>query len=319
MVRIVLMWVGLLLATVLQAEPLLPNSGLWWEEPVTGRFYAIEIAPSGKTYVVLSEFDAEGRPSWLALRGQLEVASEQEQAAGLPLARLEAPLLRLEGPCPGCPVASPVVAPASEGSALIVFTGNNTAEYRQGAIRRPLRHFAPADQLADYPAARLAGQYTLTQRSEAGRSSGDHVLAPATQAACTSYVGAAPPTGAIRLASACTSGACSGDEAGRLANSLELHVGPGAQPEIRAYRRGLAGERVPQQCYGYVGLPVSYCGCPAGSLWVGFDSNGEYLCQLPGDPAVCTETHRIALSGNQVRGLPTVAGQPEFVLMRHPF
>lgn len=64
---------GLLMiaALPLQAEGLRPNSGLWWEEPVTGRFYAVEIAPSGRTFVVLSEFDEDGKPVWRSMRGNL--------------------------------------------------------------------------------------------------------------------------------------------------------------------------------------------------------------------------------------------------------
>ena len=61
------------------AAPLKPNSGLWWEEPVTGRFFAVEIAPSGRTFVVISEFDEQGRPSWRTMRGELTLANELEQ------------------------------------------------------------------------------------------------------------------------------------------------------------------------------------------------------------------------------------------------
>ncbi len=111
----------LLVSFAAAAAPLQPNSGLWWEEPTTGRFYAVEIAPSGMTYVVISEFDAQGKPVWHSMRGRLTVTTEQEQRAGAPLASLQAPLLELDGACPTCPVSSPNVRPIPGAEARIEF------------------------------------------------------------------------------------------------------------------------------------------------------------------------------------------------------
>ena len=77
--RSLLLTTALLFSTLsAHAAPLKPNSGLWWEEPVTGRFFAVEIAPSGRSFVVISEFDEQGRPTWRAMRGDLTLTSEAE-------------------------------------------------------------------------------------------------------------------------------------------------------------------------------------------------------------------------------------------------
>ena len=63
------------------AAPFKPNSGLWWEEPVTGRFYSVEIAPSGKTFVVVTEFDEQGKPVRRSMRGQLQLIVHHDARA----------------------------------------------------------------------------------------------------------------------------------------------------------------------------------------------------------------------------------------------
>ncbi len=218
-----LLWLLCLWSFSATASPLRPNSGLWWEEPVTGRFYSVEIAPSGKTYVVISEFAADGKPAWKAMRGDLVVTSEQEQRAGGPLATLTAPLLELNGPCPTCPPASPNARPL--GNATIVFTTHALAEYQENAIRRPLRYFAPADQTADFPANRLAGEYALEYASGPQLEMRELNLLAANDAPCGSYVGQAPPADSVRLRPSCASGNCPAGASGTFSQNAEFAAG----------------------------------------------------------------------------------------------
>lgn len=308
----------LMLSAATIAAPLQPNSGLWWEEPVTGRFYAVEIAPSGRAFVVISEFDENGKPRWTSMRGEIEVSSEAEQRAGGVIARFSAPLLDLNGACPTCPVSGPEVRPHPDGQATIVFTSHATAEFQQGAIRRPLRYFAPADQPEDFPANRLAGRYLAWVRSASQTITGVLTLEPARSAACTSYVGAPSPEGALRLAAVCQGGICLGDALGLLAQNLEIHVGSGQQPEIRAYRRGLGGNLVGPSCVVYFGT-VSYCTCPPGTTPTGQQlTPGSGGCVGPGNANVCTETHRIAEQAGRITGLPLLSTESELLLTPQP-
>lgn len=309
----------LTLSAVAIAAPLQPNSGLWWEEPVTGRFYAVEIAPSGRAFVVISEFDENGKPRWTSMRGEIELSSEAEQRAGGVIARFSAPLLDLNGACPTCPVSSPEVRPHPDGQATIVFTSHATAEFQQGAIRRPLRYFAPADQPEDFPANRLAGRYLAWVRSAGQEITGVLTLEPARTAACTSYVGAPSPEGALRLAGGCQSGICPGDALGVLAQNLEIHVGSGQQPEIRAYRRGLGGTSVAPTCTVFAGIPVFNCTCPPGTAQtVPNLTPGSGGCMGQGNANVCTETHRIAEQAGRITGLPLLSTEPELLLRQQP-
>ena len=300
------------------AEPLKPNSGLWWEEPVTGRFYAVEIAPSGMTYVVISEFDERGKPVWHSMRGQLVVNSEQEQIAGAPIASLQAPLLALDGACPTCPVSPPNVRPIPGTEARIEFRTHAEAEFRYGAIRRPLRYFAPADQAIDFPSARLAGEYVLAYRDGGNLLARTMVLESARDAACVRYVGAPPPANATRLRGNCLTGICEGSAIGVFAANLELAVGPGEHPVISAYQRTpapMAG--FPAVCTIQLvgGVLSNNCQCPAGfSLGGGF-SLGSGVCVSNDSPAVvCTETHRISEQAGVIRGLPLRSVDRPFVM-----
>lgn len=294
------------------AQSLRPNSGLWWEEPVTGRFYAVEIAPSGRTYVVISEFDADGKPVWRSMRGDLQISSVQEQAAGAPLATLRAPLLELDGACPSCPVVAPNVRPSALGVATLIFHTHAQAEFQLGGIQRPLRYFAPADQSADFPAARLAGDYTLVSREPAGDTSRTMELRVAQDPACVRYEGSAPPAAATRLRGGCAGGFCDGFGAGLLAANLELAVGPGEHPQIIAYQRALAPEAVtPQVCT--LNFLTTTCRCPAG-FTLGTLPTGARTCIRDDRPMVCSESHRISEQAGLIRGLPMRAGASAFAL-----
>lgn len=293
------------------AQSLRPSSGLWWEEPVTGRFYAVEIAPSGRTFVVISEFGADGKPVWRSMRGELVVSSAQEQAAGAPLATLSAPLLELDGACPSCPVSAPNVRPSELGSATIVFQTHAQAEFQQGAIRRPLRYFTPADQPTDFPSARLSGDYSLVSRQPGGATYQTVALSAARDAACVRYEGNAPPPAATRLRGSCPAGFCDGSVAGTLAFNLELAVGTGEHPQILVYQRALAPEAVsPQEC---TLNPFITCRCPAG-FSSGLLPNGTRTCIRDDRPMVCSETHRISEQAGIIRALPLRAGQSSFAL-----
>lgn len=296
------------------AAPLQPNSGLWWEEPVTGRFFAVEIAPSGRAFVVISEFDEQGRPTWRAMRGDLALASEQQQAAGAPLATLRAPLQEMSGACPTCPVSAPDVRPSALGEATIVFRSNAEAEFQQGAIRRPLCFFSPADQPADFPSARLSGNYTMAIESPAGRDSRAAQLQPARDDACVRHEGSAPPPGATRLRGTCPGGACESSSLTLLLSSLEFAVGPGEHPEILAYRRAIAPEAIRPLSTRYV-FPTTVYFCEEGYTRMRHPLTqvGE-VCVQNNPPTVCTETHRISEQAGTLRGLPLRAGEASFAL-----
>jgi hypothetical protein len=311
----------LLFSLAAAAAPLRPNSGLWWEEPVTGRFYAVEIAPSGMTYVVISEFDEHGKPVWHSMRGRLLVSSEQEQVAGAPLASLQAPLLELDGACPTCPVSSPNVRPIPGPEARIEFRTHAEAEFQYGAIRRPLRYFAPADQTSDFPSARLAGEYALAYGDGGDLLTREMVLEPAHDAACGRYVGTPPPANATRLRGNCVTGLtgfCENIGTGAFAANLELAVGAGEHPVISAYQRTLAPrESFPAVCTIQLvgGVLSNDCRCPSGfSLGGGF-SLGSGVC-VSNDAAtvVCTESHRISEQAGVIRGLPLRSADRPFVL-----
>lgn len=298
------------------AAPLKPNSGLWWEEPVTGRFFAVEIAPSGRSFVVISEFDEQGRPTWRAMRGELTLTSEAEQAAGAPLATLRAPLQEINGACPTCPVSAPDVRPSPLGEATIVFRSHAEAEFQQGAIRRPLRYFSPADQQADFPSARLAGSYTIVSESPVGRDSRAAQLQLARDGACARHEGTAPPAAATRLRGACPGGACESSALGLLLASLELAVGPGEHPAILAYRRTIAPEAIRPLSTRYV-FPTMVYFCEEGytRMLNPLTQVGD-VCVQNNAPTLCTETHRISEQGGTLRGLPLRQGDASFVL--HP-
>jgi len=290
------------------AAPLKPNSGLWWEEPVTGRFYSVEIAPSGKTFVVVSEFDEQGQPVWRSMRGELQLSSEAEQIAGAPLASFSALLMDLDGACPSCPVSAPNVQPSPLGEARIVFLSHAQAEYQQGAVRRPLRYFSPADQPEDFPAARLAGTYTLALRQDSVSSSRPVVLQAPTDAACVRFEGTQPPEGAIRLRGNCPTGLCDSANGGGFISELELAIGPGEHPSIHAYQRALAPEAfVAPMCSSFF---VTDCRCPTGYVTRG----GGAVCIDARMPMLCTETHRISEQAGVIRGLPLRASDSAFTL-----
>ena len=281
------------------AQTLRPSSGLWWEEPVTGRFYSVEIG-------------ADGKPVWRSMRGDLVVSSAAEQAAGAALATLQAPLLELDGACPSCPVAAPNVRPSELGAATIVFHTHAQAEFQQGAIRRPLRYFAPADQTADFPAARLAGDYSLVSREPGGPTYQTIALGAAQEPACVRYEGAAPPTAATRLRGSCSADFCDSNAAGLLVFNLELAVGPGEHPEIRAYQRSLAPEAVtPELCT--LNFLTTTCRCPEGFSSGRLPTVGR-TCIRVDRPMVCTETHRISEQAGTIRGLPLRSGTSAFAL-----
>lgn len=314
-------WLTALLCLVTlsaHAQSLRPNSGLWWEEPVTGRFYSVEIAPSGRAFVVISEFDEQGKPVWRTMRGDLVVTSAQEQIAGAPLATLTAPLLDLDGACPTCPVSAPNARPSPLGSATIVFSSEDKAEFQQGALRRPLRYFTPADQPADFPSARLRGDFVLAARTESGTSTLGASLQPAQDAACVRYEGAQPAAGATRVRGNCQGGICEGSPTGQLIANLELSVGPGEHPDIIAYQRTLAPEAtVPQTCT--LVFLTTTCTCPAGYSSVPPQNlGGTRSCVRDDRPMVCTETHRISEQAGVIRGLPLRSGNASFVLYPAP-
>lgn len=297
--------------TLALAAPLQPNSGLWWEEPTTGRFYAVEIAPSGKTYVVISEFDANGKAVWKAMRGDIEVKSEQEQRAGGPLAVLTAPLLELDGACMTCPPISPNVR--TLGMATIVFQTHAVGEYQEGALRRPLRYFLPADQLSDFPAARLAGEYVLAYRDGFGLSARTLLLEPSRQPECVRRVGAQPPANATRFTATCPGGFCAGGRPGEFTLGLELVVGTGEHPEIIAYKRTFAPEAFSTSLN--CSIPFAPCSCPFGfsqnTLANGRDSAP---CVRNDLPMVCTESHRITEQHGVIAGLPLTSNEHAFQL-----
>ncbi len=298
------------------AAALQPNSGLWWEEPVTGRFYAVEIAPSGRTFVVISEFDEQGRPSWRTMRGELTLANELEQAAGAPLATLRAPLQEITGPCPTCPVSAPDVRPSPLGVATIVFRSNAEAEFQQGAIRRPLRYFSPADQPLDFPSARLAGDYTMVSETPRGRDSRAAQLQPALDGACVRYEGSAPPARATRLRGMCPGNACESSDLTVLLFNLELAVGPGEHPALQAYRRSIAPEAIRPLSSRYV-FPTLVYFCEEGYTRMRnpLTQLGD-VCVQNNPPTVCTESHRVSEHAGTLRGLPLRSGEASFVL--HP-
>lgn len=301
-----------LLPMLAGAQTLRPNSGLWWEEPVTGRFYAVEIAPSGRTFVVISEFGADGKPVWRSMRGDLVVSSAQDQAAGAPLAMLSAPLMELDGACPTCPVSAPNVRPSELGEAVLVFQTHAQAEFQQGGIRRPLRYFTPADQPVDFPAARLSGDYTLVSREPGGNTHQTIELGAARDPACVRYEGSAPPAAATRLRGGCPSGFCDASRAGVLAFNLEVAVGPGEHPQIFAYQRALAPEVVTAEICT-LNFITTTCRCPAG-----FTSDrlptGARTCIRDDRPMVCSETHRISEQAGVIRGLPLRASETAFAM-----
>lgn len=305
-----------LLVTVsaVHAAPLKPNSGLWWEEPVTGRFFAVEIAPSGRSFVVISEFDEQGRPTWRAMRGELTLTSEAEQAAGAPLATLRAPLQEINGACPTCPVSAPDVRPSPLGEATIVFRSHAEAEFQQGAIRRPLRYFSPADQPADFPSARLAGSYTMVTQGPAGRDSRAAQLQIAQDSACVRHEGSAPPAGATRLRGFCPGGFCESSGLVALLSSLEIAVGPGEHPAIRAYRRTVAPEAIRPPYFNYL-FPSMFLACTDGYTLMRHPVTqvGE-VCVQNNPPMLCTESHRISEQGGTLRGLPLGPGELSFAL-----
>jgi len=294
------------------AQTLRPNSGLWWEEPVTGRFYAVEIAPSGRTFVVISEFAADGKPVWRSMRGEIQVSSAQEQAAGAPLATLRAPLLELDGACPTCPVTAPNVRPSALGEATLVFQTHAQAEFQQGGTSRPLRYFTPADQPLDFPAARLPGDYTLVSRDPGGNTHQTTTLRVTQEPACVRYEGSTPPIAATRLRGDCSAGFCDSSGAGVLAYNLELAVGPGEHPQILAYQRALAPEAVtPEVCT--LNFLTTTCVCPAG-FTSGRLPTGGRTCIRNDRPMVCSETHRISEQAGVIRGLPVRAGATTFAM-----
>lgn len=297
------------------ASPLKPNSGLWWEEPVTGRFYSVEIAPSGKTFVLVSEFDEQGQPVWRSLRGQLQLSSEAEQQAGAPLASFSAPLMDLDGACPTCPVSAPNVQPSPLGEARIVFLSHAEAEYQQGAIRRPLRYFSPADQPEDFPAARLAGAYTYTLGQGTAAIARPAVLETSSGPACARYVGTTPAADAIRLRGNCPGGLCDGANGGAELSMLELAVGPGEHPVITAYQRTLAPEaRANPRCTFVFPSPLLQCSCTAGYTLTRDPQTGTQICVDFSAPPVCTETHRVTEQAGVIRGLPLRDDQIAFTL-----
>lgn len=300
------------------AASLKPNSGLWWEEPVTGRFFAVEIAPSGRTFVVISEFDDQGRPSWRTMRGELTQTNELEQAAGAPLATLRAPLQEINGPCPTCPVSAPDVRPSPLGEATIVFRSNAEAEFQQGAIRRPLRYFSPADQPTDFPSARLAGDYTIASETPRGRDSRAAQLQLARDGTCARYIGSAPPAGATRLRGLCPGNVCEASELGQLLFNLELAVGPGEYPSILAYSRTIAPEAIRPLSSRYV-FPTTVYFCEEGYSRVRnpLTLQGEF-CVQNNPPMVCTETHRVSEHAGIVRGIPLRSGEASFELYPTP-
>lgn len=294
------------------AAPFKPNSGLWWEEPVTGRFYSVEIAPSGKTFVVVSEFDEQGKPVWRSMRGQLQLSTEAEQIAGAPLASFAAPLMDLDGACPTCPVSAPNVQPSPLGEARIVFLSHAEAEYQQGAIRRPLRYFSPADQPADFPSSRLLGDYTLVLSKAAGGGARAAVLQPAQDAPCTRYEGTTPAASATRLRGNCPAGICDAGNGGQLLSQLELSVGSGEHPVIHAYQRTLAPEARATPTCTLVFLTTT-CTCPSGYTLTR-DPLSVTICLDDRSPMVCTESHRISENAGVIHGLPLQAGTPAFAL-----
>lgn len=315
MIRFALVCLLSLSALAAPAAPLQPNSGLWWEEPVTGRFYAVEIAPSGRSYVVVSEFDAAGKPVWRAMRGELVLASEAEQAAGAPLATLRATLQDLDGACPSCPPVSPGVRPSPLGEASIVFLTHARAEYRQGDIRRPLRYFSPADQPQDFPSARLAGDYVLAMAGVTEPESRAARLQPAGDVACSRHEGAQPPAGAIRLRASCASGFCDSSSGGVLLSALEFAVGPGEHPAIVAYRRQYPADAVRSLIF-VPGFPVGYYTCPTGFTRQPISPLGPDFCVRDNAPLVCVESHRITEHAGTIRGLPLESREKSFAL--HP-
>lgn len=311
---------GLLMiaALPLHAAGLRPNSGLWWEEPVTGRFYSVEIAPSGRTFVVLSEFDEDGKPVWRSMRGNLVETSAPEQAAGAGLATLTAPLMEIDGACPTCPVSSPNVRPSALGDATIVFRSEDEAEFQQGAIRRPLRYFAPADQPADFPSARLSGTYVLASRRAAEVDTRAITLQPAQDAPCVRYSGTPPAADSTRLRGNCQSGFCAGDSLGTLVANLELAVGPGEHPDVLAYQRSLAPEAYAAETCTLVFLTRT-CSCPEGySLGSNPAPTGGRVCVRNDRPMVCTESHRVSEHAGVLRGLPLSADQLPFTFYPAP-
>jgi hypothetical protein len=300
-----LMWILCLSSFGAGANPLRPNSGLWWEEPVTGRFYAVEIAPSGKTYVVISEFGADGKPTWKAMRGDLVVTSEAEQIAGAPLATLTAPLLELDGACPTCPPVSPNARPL--GTATIVFSTHATAEYQENAIRRPLRYFAPADQAADFPANRLGGEYVLAYGSGPQLEVRGLTLYPANDAACGSYVGQTPAAGSVRLRPYCPSGLCPGGAAGTFAANAEIAVGAGEHPQIVVYER----TQDPQATISaFCTNQFLLCGCPPGTSIPGSTTR----CLDLNAPKICVESHRVSEQHGVIKGLALLPQRLSFRL-----
>lgn len=297
------------------AAPLKPNSGLWWEEPVTGRFYAVEIAPSGKTFVVVSEFDEQGHTVWRSMRGDLQLSTEQEQREGAPLASLTAPLQDLDGACPTCPPSTPNVQPSALGEASIVFTTHATAEFHQGAIHRPLRYFAPADQPQDFPATRLAGTYTFALGQSTSAGARLALLEEARGPACARFEGAMPAADAVRLSGNCAAGLCDAANGGLQLSQLELAVGPGEHPVINAYQRTLAPEaRVNPSChFTYPGFLID-CSCSTGFTLTRDPQTGARTCLNNSGPWVCTETHRVSEQYGVIRGLPLRASDSAFSL-----
>ncbi|MGE4073353.1 MAG: hypothetical protein AB7E72_19450 [Lysobacterales bacterium] len=304
----------LLPALAALAAPLKPNSGLWWEEPVTGRFYSVEIAPSGKTFVVVSEFDEQGQPVWRSMRGQLQLSSEAEQLAGAPLASFSAPLMDLDGACPSCPVSAPNVQPSPLGEARIVFLSHAEAEFQQGAIRRPLRYFSPADQPEDFPAARLAGAYTFAAGSGSTATARTAVLETASDTGCTRFEGNRPAANALLLRGNCQAGICDSANGGIQLSQLLLAVGPGEHPEIRAYQRKLAPEaRLNPTCGSLFPQPF-VCTCPSTHTLTRDPETGTQICLRNDAPLLCTESHRITEQAGVIRGLPLRDDQPPFTL-----
>ncbi len=314
-------WLLLLLCLMtlsVHAESLRPNSGLWWEEPVTGRFYSVEIAPSGQTFVVISEFDEHGKPVWRSMRGTLVTTSAQEQAAGAALATLTAPLTEIDGACPTCPVSAPNVRPSALGSATIVFHSEDQAEFQQGALRRPLRYFTPADQPADFPSARLRGDYVLGSRRANDVLTRSVSLQPAQDAACVRHQGTQPAVGATRLRASCLGGLCDGDQLGKLIANLELAVGPGEHPDVVAYQRSLAPEAIVQETCTLVFITTT-CRCPSGFSSGPNPSNPlSRVCVRDDRPMVCTQSHRVSEQAGVLRGLPLNADEPAIVLYPAP-
>jgi len=164
--------------------------------------------------------------------------------------------------------------------------------------------FSPADQVSDFPAARLAGDYALGLRDGTDLHSRIVSLKPSPVAECVRYTGRTPPAGASRFALECGLGLCDSGPAGRFSLTTEFSVGPGEHPEIIAFQRTPA----PEALLVVTCVPLFFgigppCVCPPG--W-SFESMapGRVICSRADRPMVCTESHRIAEQNGVIHGLP---------------